>query len=76
MGSGASFYLVGVLRQLSRKPILKTRDFRDFKLCSHRSSPHLPTGKAQDTPTFTLSCSCQAILPLVDAFRQSFPRYQ
>ncbi len=47
MGSGASFYLVGVSCQLSRKPILKTRHLRDFKLCSHRSSPYLPTGKAQ-----------------------------
>ncbi len=52
MGSGASFCLVGVSGRLSRKPSLKTRDLRGFKLCSHRSSPYLPTGKA----TVTLGC--------------------
>ncbi len=51
MGSGASFYLVGVFSRLSRKPILETR-FRGFKLCSHRSSPYLPTGKATSTPCY------------------------
>ncbi len=48
MGSGASFYLVGVVCQLSRKPILETRVFRGFKLHSHRSSPYLPAGKAKE----------------------------
>ncbi len=50
MGSGASFYLVGVSGRLSRKPILKTRHFRGFKLRSHRSSPYLAAGKANKTP--------------------------
>ncbi len=47
MGSGASFYLVGVSCQLSRRPTFKTRVFRGFKLCPNRSSPYLPTGKAK-----------------------------
>ncbi len=49
MGPGASFYLVGVLCQLSRKPILKTRHLRGFKLRSPRSGPYLAAGKANDT---------------------------
>ncbi len=59
MGSGASFYLVGVLGRLSRKPTLETRGFRGFKLCSHRSSPYLPAGKAKDPP------GCAVLVPLL-----------
>ncbi len=57
MGSGASFYLVGVSRRLSRKPILKTRGLRGFNLCSPRSSPYPLAGKALKPPCCPISIS-------------------
>ncbi len=61
MGSGASFYLVSKRTSywLSRKPSLKTRLFRGFKLRSHRSSPYLPAGKAKGPPC------CLVLVPLL-----------
>ncbi len=59
MGSGASLCLVGVLGRLRRKPTLKTRHLRGFKLRSPRSSPYLPAGKAKVSSTLPIAKTIQ-----------------